>query len=500
MTLKLSESDILDIAIIGAGIHGCAIAAEAASRGLTTTLIEAEDIASGASSRSHRIIGGDLAQLERLDIDAVNRGLQEQATLRKRAPHLLRNHTFTLLPNTALRSRLRVKLGLNSYKALQRRHKLPSTSRPAPLTTVASEDLQSYCDDSVDDSRLTVALAQQAKQFGADIYTRCTLTKAKRNKLAQCWELELQNSLGDQINMQCKTLINSAGEAINSLMYEHIEHSSRSKGLLVRDDYLVIPCADKAGHSLLLQADNKQLVYLLDYPCGNFCVLGPWQTSLKDNTQEETIKETAKTELLKLYQQNISEPLEDDEVYRSFHATRCLCEDSSCEKIKTSTDYCLDLDNPAALPPLLTIYGGNISTHRLLAEQSLNILQPFTHAAINSELKQLALPGGDFSGGSLSALNDELQLNYPELDTALLHRLAQSYGSDSYKVLSGVKTNSDLGQHFGATLYQREAEYLCRHEWAKTAEDILWRRSKLGLNFNSGQAQTLDGFVQKFVS
>lgn len=496
MKPECCKSEVIDIAIIGAGIHGCAIAAEAASRGLSTTVIEAEDIASGASSHSHRIIGGDLAQLERLDIDAVNRGLQEQAILRKRAPHLVRSHIFTLLPNTALRSRLRVKLGLNSYRALQRHHKLPNTSQPAQLTNLATADLQSYCDDSVDDSRLTVALAQQASQLGANIHTQCQLLKAKRNKTAQHWELKLKDNSDKHLTLHCKTLINSAGAAINQLMTDSIEHSSRSKGLLVRDDYLIMPCADKAGHSLLLQADNKQLVYLLDYPCGDYCVLGPWQTPLKNNLDNDAIKENAKNKLLKLYNRNINEPLTASDVYKSFYTTRCLCEDSSCEKINTSTDYCLDLDNPAAQPALLTIYGGNISTHRLLAEQALNILQPFTHAAINTDFKTHALPGGDFPEGSLSALIDELQFNYPKLDTGLLHRLAQSYGSNSYKILADIKKPAELGQHFGAHLYQREVEYLCSNEWAKTADDILWRRSKLGLRFTPEQIETLGNFMR----
>lgn len=494
-----SGTTLIDIAIVGAGIHGCAIAAEAASRGLSTTLIEAKDIAFGASSRSHRIIGGDLAQLERLDIDAVNRGLQEQSTLRKRAPHLLRNHVFTLLPNAAIRSRLKIKLGLHSYRALQRRHALPSQSQLTPLTNIDTTNAQTYCDDSVDDSRLTLALAQQASQMGAKLQLQCALKKATRDK--DHWQLTLQNPCNKEQTLDCKILINAAGAAINNLMDNTIEHSSRSKGLLIREDYLVLPCANKAGHSLLLQADNNQLVYLLDYPCGDFCVLGPWQTTLKD-TQDDgaSIGKTAQKELLDLYNRHVKEPLKAKDIYKRFHSTRCLCEDSSCEKTKTSADYCLDLDNPASKAPLLTIYGGTISTHRLLAEQALNILQPFTHASINPAFKNQPLPGGDVSGACLHAFHKELQLNYPKLPATLLRRLAQSYGSNSYTILSDIKTVSKLGQHFGGQLYQREVEYLCRSEWAKNSDDILWRRSKLGLRLTPEQTQQLSDFVQNFTA
>ena len=477
----------VDIAIIGGGVQGGALAAEAASRQLSTLLIEAEDIASGASSRSNRIIGGDLSQLEQLDVDAVNRGLQEQAILRQRAPHLVRPHVFTILPNTELRSRLRIQAGLYSYRALQRRFNLPSNSSPAHIIDVPYSELLSYCDDSVDDSRLTLALAQQASALGASIQPHTTLHKATRNQ--DFWLLELKNSNGHIEHMHAKVLVNAAGSASVKLMQDQIEHSSRSKGMLRRDDYLVISSPAHYDNALVLQANNNQLIYLLDTPSGQHAVLGPWQSI---NVQAAGV--SAQEQLIALYNQHFKKGISANDIVHRFHALRCLCADSSCEQNKTSHDYVLDLDNPAVLAPLLNSYGGNIGTHRLLAEQALTILQPFTGASINTELKNSSLPGGDFNGG-LAALQSELEFNNPSIKPTLLQRLARSYGSNSHKILLGITTMADLGQHFGADLYQREVEYLCSEEWAQSAEDILWRRSKLGLCFSGGEKQALQTFI-----
>jgi|TARA_B110000116_G_scaffold271988_1_gene294634 glycerol-3-phosphate dehydrogenase len=478
----------VDIAIIGGGVQGCALAAEAASRQLSTLLIEAEDIASGASSRSNRIIGGDLSQLEQLDVDAVNRGLKEQAILRQRAPHLVRSHIFTILPNTALRSRLRIQAGLYSYRALQRHFDLPSNSSPAHIIDAPYSELLSYCDDSVDDSRLTLALAQQARTLGANIRPHIKLLKATRKQ--DFWLLELRNSNGNIEHLHAKVLINAAGSASVKLMQDHIEHSSRSKGMLRRDDYLVISSPAHCDNAVVLQADNKQLIYLLDTPSGQHAVLGPWQS---DNVETADASAAAE-QLIALYNQNFKKSISADDIVHRFHALRCLCADSSCEQNKTSQDYALDLDNPAVLAPLLNSYGGNIGTHRLLAEQALTILQPFTGALINTELKNSSLPGGDFSGG-LTALQSELKFNNPAIESTLLLRLARSYGCNSHKILLGITTTADLGQHFGADLYQREVEYLCSEEWAQSAEDILWRRSKLGLCFSATEKQALQAFI-----
>ena len=478
----------VDIAVIGGGVQGCALAAEAASRRLSTLLIEAEDIANGASSRSNRIIGGDLSQLEQLDIEAVNRGLQEQAILRQRAPHLVRSHNFTILPNTTLRSRRRIQAGLYSYRALQRRFGLPSNSCPAHIIDVPYSELFSYCDDSVDDSRLTLALAQQARTLGASIRPHTKLLKATRKQ--DFWLLELQNSNGNIEHLRAKVLINAAGSASVKLMQDHIEHSSRSKGMLRRDDYLVISSPAHCDNALVLQADNKQLIYLLDTPSGQHAVLGPWQS----NNAEAMDPSAAEEQLIALYNQNFKANISADDIVHRFHALRCLCADSSCEQNKTSQDYALDLDNPASLAPLLNSYGGNIGTHRLLAEQALTILQPFTGALINPELKTKSLPGGDFNGG-LTALQSELEFNNPTIEPTLLQRLARSYGSNSHKILLGVTRMTDLGLRFGDNLYQREVEYLCSEEWAQSAEDILWRRSKLGLCFSAAEKQALQAFI-----
>lgn len=499
----------IDVVIIGGGIHGCALACEASSRGLSTLLLEADDLASGSSSRSHRIIGGGLDQLEQLDLDAVNRGLQEQAILRRRAPHLIRSHRFQIQANTQLRSRLKIKLGLTLYRKLQRRQQLPNEEIPADANV---DGALSYCDDSVDDSRLNLALAQQAQSFGAQICTRLRLLKAKR--IAGHWQIDVANQQGQIQPLTAKILINAAGEAINTLMAKHIEQSCRGKGLLIRDDYLVLPHSALAAIGKdtpqLLQGEKKQLVYLLDYPVhdssdNRYWTLGPWQTIANNHADfDKETAEHANLKLLELFNKTFHDNnpfakgfINSASIKHRFHAIRNLCEDASCAKNKTSGDYALDLDSQDGRAPLLTVFGGTITTHRLLAEQALNILQAFTNKEKNPQLKQQALPGGDFSEGDLPALEQELAFNYPNIDPTLLQRFARSYGSNSHKVLNGIATDTELGQHFGAGLYQKEVEYLCSHEWARTAEDILWRRTKLGLTTTTNERDSLEKWLDK---
>lgn len=498
----------IDVVIIGGGIHGCALACEASSRGLSTLLLEADDLASGSSSRSHRIIGGGLDQLEQLDLDAVNRGLQEQAILRRRAPHLIRSHRFQIQANTQLRSRLKIKLGLTLYRKLQRRQQLPNEEIPADANV---DGAPSYCDDSVDDSRLNIALAQQAQSFGAQICTQHQLLQAKR--VDGLWKIVLVNQLGEKHTLTAKIFINAAGAAINALMAKHIEQNCRGKGLLIRDDYLILPnsaiSAMTKDRPQLLQGEQQQLVYLLDYPANNnderFWALGPWQTIANSHSEfDAKTADNAQLKLLELFNTtfNANNPfaagyINSPNIRHRFHTIRNLCEDASCKKNKTSGDYALDLDSQDGEAPILTVFGGTITTHRLLAEQALNILQAFTNKEKNPQLKQQALPGGDFPEGDLAALEQELIFNYPNLDSTLLQRFARSYGSNSHKVLLGTTTMRDLGQHFGAGLYQKEVEYLCSQEWARTAEDILWRRSKLGFFVTDSERNTLQNWLDK---
>lgn len=483
-----------DLAIIGGGIHGCAIAAEASSRGLKTVLYESGDLASGATSRSSTIIGGGLTQLEQLDFDAVNRGLQEQAILRQRAPHLVRQHQFIIHPNLAVRSRLRIKTGLYFYRTMQRRYGLSPKETLPPISNKAL----SYSDDSIDGSRLTIALAQQARAHGCSINPHTKVSDVKR--LNDMWRLTLQSGSTNKpyLAQTAKILINASGGTGNNSQAVKIESNCRSHGRLVRDDYIVIEAEHTANQHAVLQANNRNLIHLLPYdhlPTNNkLQLLGPWQTCLDNRADnaEPLSPEAATQSLIELYNANFQNPISTHNLIEHYSCIRNLCEDPSGDNShKLCTDYALDLDNPAEQAPLLNVLGGGLTTHRLVAEQAMNILQPFNHTACNPDLKRQPLPGGDLAEKSLADFEAELIFNYPRINPQLLRRLAANYGSDSYKILENRNDIIDLGNHFGADLYEAEVEYLHQHEWASCEDDLLWRRSKLGFCLSSDETEQL---------
>ncbi len=479
----------VDILVIGGGINGTAIACEAASRGLTTFLAETGDIAGGASSSTTGLLSAGLRQLETLDWDSVKRALNEQAIMQCRAPHLVHSRQCYIVPNRAIRSHRRIKAGLYLYHLIQSSELQPPLPVESPELYLKPEyqDLQAFVDCTVSDIRLTLSTALLARELGAEIHPHCEMIEAQRH--ADGWQVCLQPREGTQpIHIQARALVNAGGRHVNEILQRRLRLKSRCIARLLRGDHLVINKPFNGEQGYVLQADNRRLIYLLPYG-DDHAVLGATQSPA-----EEKQTDTTHT-LLELYNRYFLQPLNRDDVVHHFSGVHALYDDPTCEDADKSPDYLLDLDCPSGHYPLLNVFGGWLTTSRLLAEQALDILQPYTRAPINRDLKQTPLPGGDMIDGNPTAFFQALCQAYPRLPESLLQRLARNYGTLTYRILAEAQRIEDLGRHFGGDLFGAEVRYLCHQEWAQSAEDILWRRTKLGLVLNRQQQNELSHWL-----
>lgn len=475
----------VDILIIGGGINGTAIACEAASRGLKTYLAEARDISGGASSSTTGLLSAGLRQLETLEWDCVKRALNEQALILERAPHLVQSREFFIPPNPAIRSNRRIKTGLYLYDLIQSsevQHCLP-VDTPELYLKPEYQAVHRFVDCTVNDTRLTISNALLAKELGAEIQTRHEVIDAKHQN--DGWLVTVQpNHQVQTITVRTKVLVNAGGWHVNNILNNTLQLKSRCNARLLRGDHIVIPKPYAGEQGYILQAENRRLIYLVPY-ADDYAVLGATQTPMEEDKNNTT------QQLIDIYNQYFHHPIKESDIVNHYSGVHAVYDDATCQDSDKSPDYLLDLHRPDGTTPLLTVFGGWLTTNRLLAEQALDILQPYTGAAINRELKHTVLPGGEIAEGNREAFLNELQRDYPRLDSALLRRLAHTYGTLAFHILGDAKTTEDLGQHFGCGLYGAEVRYLCHNEWAQTADDILWRRTKLGLVMSENEKGAL---------
>lgn len=486
-----SPDSHFDVAVIGGGIHGVSMACEAASRGLNVILLQGQDIASGASSATSTMLSGGLRKLEQLAVGQVRRNLIEQAIMLQRAPHLIRRRRYTIVEDPQVRSSLRLRAILWMYRRLQQvprnqdGDRRQSNAPQHPLKEPANP-IYEYDDCSGLDYRLTVCTALQARNWGADIRPRHRVVAAQRQ--AKRWLLTVQPQFAQTFNITATSVINSCGWLANDLLDNVLKWPSRCRATPVNVGYVIVRKTYPGDQGYVLQAADKGLIYatpLLE----KYLVIGP---VLATNAESKT---DATAKLIALYNRHFNEPLTQSDLMHERWAKHALFEDPGTDMTPQLAEAVLDLNNPYGGAPLLNVFGIDFVMHRLLSERGLDILQPFTGRRVNPALRNQALPGGDIAPAVPGGLAVELKRSYPELNPHLLKRLALTYGTLAYQVLGERHQMQELGQDFGRHLYQAEVAYLQKHEWAVTAEDILWRRTQLGIKFTKAEADALQNWL-----
>jgi glycerol-3-phosphate dehydrogenase len=498
------DSSEYDLAIIGGGINGCGIARDAAGRGWRVFLCDRADLASGTSSASTKLIHGGLRYLEHYEFRLVREALMEREVLWGIAPHIVWPLRFVLPHHKKLRPAWLLRLGLFLYDHLGGRKRLPPTrtlrlgSDPAgallkPEFTRAFE----YSDCWVEDSRMVMLNARDAADRGATIATRTACISAER--AGNGWNVTLRDeSTGALRTIRAKVLVNAAGPWVGEVAGSVIRANVPASVRLVQGSHIVVQRLYDHDFCYIFQNADGRIFFVIPYE-RDFTLIGTTDQDFGGDLDDVRASEDEIRYLCESTAAYLRKPVTPDMVVWSYSGVRPLFDDGSSEPQEATRDYVLKLDAPTGEPALLSVFGGKITTYRRLAESALAMLQP--HLPVAAERAagwtgMVTLPGGNFPADGFEALVAAAAGRYPFVPAATLRRLLRAYGTRIDAVLNGATSMADLGRVFGADLTEAELRYLVRAEWARTAQDVVWRRSKLGLRLSAEQIAAIDDAMQ----
>jgi len=488
-----------DLVIIGGGVNGCGIARDAAGRGLSVLLAEQNDLASGSSSASTKLLHGGLRYLENFKFRLVREALQESELLLSAMPHISYPMRFILPVDKSQRATWYLRLGLMVYDHLGRRRILPGTKALNPRQDSAGVPLKSkfskafeYSDCWIDDSRLVVLNARDAKKFGAEIKVRSKVVAAERietQDLGNLWKIGLQTSNDIKQIVYAKVLINAAGPWVSDIIHNMLKLTTNKKVRLVRGSHIVVPKLFNHKRAYTLQGKDSRVVFAIPFE-DDFTLIGT--TDIDHQSGLENISCTSKEAeyLCRFVSEYFSSAVKKRDIVWKYAGVRSLFDDGNRSASDTTRDYVLSL-NAENGAPILNIFGGKITTYRKLAESVLEKLKMVFPHMDKSWTAGASLPGGAFPLADVDSLIAEAKADYRFLSSRTIKRMFRCYGTDLWKILANAKSKSELGRDFGFDLSEAEVEWLQDKEFARSADDILWRRTKLGLRFDPKDKEEL---------
>lgn len=507
-----------DLFIIGGGINGCGIARDAAGRGLSVGLAEMNDLASATSSASTKLFHGGLRYLEFFEFRLVKEALEERETLLKAMPHISWPMRFVLpyhpdmrfdssTPTSRLLSTVMpwmkgrrpawlIRLGLFLYDNLGGRKILPGTSKldlrnsaeGVPITD-KFEKAYEYSDCWVEDSRLVVLNARDAEARGADIMVRTRVIEASRE--GDHWRIRLQDGDGPR-DVTAKMLVNAGGPWVGDIIRQTVRSNSTEGVRLVRGSHIVTRKLFDHGKCYFFQGTDGRIIFAIPYET-DFTLIGTTDQEHDDPSQKPVCTPEEQAYLTNFASQYFKTPITDEDVVWTYSGVRPLYDDGASSATAATREYVLKIEGKDA--PLLNVFGGKITTYRKLAEAALEQIVPFFPMAEGPWTAGVTLAGGDFPVDGVDALVDGLKADYPFLTEFWARRLVRAYGTEAREMLGDAQTAEDLGEDFGATITARELDRAMRVEWVRTAEDFVWRRTKLGLRLSAAQIARIDGYI-----
>jgi glycerol-3-phosphate dehydrogenase len=495
---------IFDLLIVGGGVNGAAIARDAAGRGLSVLLVEQNDLASGTSSASTKLIHGGLRYLEQYEFRLVHEALEERELLLASAPHIIWPLRFVLPHEQGVRPAWLVRIGLFLYDHLARRKRLEASHAVAlkggdlgaPLRAAYKIGF-TYSDCWVDDSRLVVLNALDAYERGADIRVRTTFVSAKRRDGA--WTATLQSEGGESESVRAKALVNAAGPWVSRVLDDALHLHSRKHVRLVKGSHVVTRKLYDGDHAYILQNPDKRIIFAIPYE-QEFTLIGTTDVAYDNAPGKVEISAEETDYLLKSVNHFFARTVEPSDIVWSYAGLRPLYDDGSLQASVVTRDYAFDLDVREREAPALSIFGGKLTTARRLAEHALGDLASYLGAHRPAWTKHAPLPGGDIGEGGFEGFVAELRRLKPFLEPSVAQRLARAYGTRAPSVIGEAKTMAELGDHFGCGLTTAELAYLYDHEWARSIDDVLWRRSKLGLHLTGEQQRAAAAALAEIIS
>ena len=514
---------ITDLMIIGGGVNGCGIARDAAGRGLSVTLVEMDDLGGATSSASTKLLHGGLRYLEYFKFRLVRESLIEREILLCSMPHISWPLRFVLpfdksmrfdvlTPATKwlnymmpwLKSRRPfwlIRLGLFCYDTLGGRKILPPTkslniensAEGAPLNAKFKRALE-YSDCWVEDSRLVILNARDARKRGATILPRVKLIAAERGD--KYWVLSLQDqTTGKKWHQDARYLVNAAGPWVQNILGEKLRLDVADSVRLVRGSHLVVKRLYEHDKAYFFQGKDGRIIFVIPYE-QDFTLIGTTDVDHELVHTKPICTDEEQKYLLKFASEYFKNPIISDDIIWRYSGVRPLYEDGANAATSATRDYVLKEDSSSA--PILTIFGGKITTYRKLAESSLTKITPFFEIPDKPWTAHTSLPGGDFEVAEFPGLIDKLMQNYSYLSFEWARRLIRLYGTEAWNILNNSKTVSDLGKQFGCYITEQELSWSIRNEWTQNADDFLWRRTRLGLKLNDVEIKQIGHFIKHF--
>ncbi len=488
-----------DLLVIGGGINGAGVALDAAGRGLSVALCESDDLASATSSWSSKLIHGGLRYLEHYEFRLVREALGEREVLLNVAPHLVTPLRFRLPHHSGLRPGWMLRAGLFLYDNLSKRASLEGSKsiRFDPAGPVRPEFKKGfeYSDCRADDARLVVMNAKLAEHKGASIMTRHTVTQAKREN--GLWAVTIRPATGNTFTVHARALVNAGGPWVRKILDTfdnvHIDKTIR----LVKGSHLVVPKIHNESQAYILQNADGRIVFVIPF-AQDYSLIGTTDVDYSDDPRTPEIDNEEIEYLLSITRDYFKTDVTKDDIVWTYSGVRPLMQgerDDEENASKVSRDYHFEVEDDDGKAPLLSIFGGKLTTYRKLAEAAVKSLQPYFPGMKDAWTAHAVLPGGE-DISSPEAYADELKRNYAFLDKKTCTRLAFTYGRLSEQWLNAASGEDDLGERFGQ-LYRAEVDYLVAHEWAETVDDIIWRRTKTGIGMSDEDRQRLETYLNQ---
>ncbi len=492
-----------DLLVIGGGINGVGIAREAAGRGLSVVLAEKDDLGAHTSSASSKLIHGGLRYLEQFEFRLVAESLAEREVLLRIAAHLVRPVRFIMPHVPELRPRWMIRTGLFLYDHLGRRTRLPGShavrlDRPPYMAALKPEYRHGfiYSDCCVDDARLVVENARDARARGARIRTRTECIAAKRE--GGLWRAQLRGREGT-MEVAARAIVNAAGPWVKAVLNERLHQPSRDNVRLVRGSHIVVPRLYEGEHAFILQNDDRRVVFMIPYE-ERFTLVGTTDVPHDGDPSQPEASAAEVEYLCRAANRYLRRAVRPAAVLWRYAGVRPLYDDGSASPSAVTRDYVLRLDTDRGSAPVLSVFGGKITTYRRLAEHALEKFAPWFPGMGTAWTAGAPLPGATLPAGDPSHFVRRLEERHPQLPQPLLRTLARRHGALACDVLGSAADVAELGGHFGAELYAREIDYLVEQEWAESADDVLWRRTKAGLSLDPGQQEAVARYLTRRVS
>lgn len=487
----MTDIQNVDLFVIGGGINGAGIARDAAGRGLSVVLCEKDDLAEGTSSRSGKLVHGGLRYLEYYEFRLVREALIEREVLMRNAPHIIWPMRFVLPHSPQDRPAWLVRLGLFLYDNLGGRKKLPGTRtldlRRDPEGAAIKDTYHKgfeYSDCWVDDARLVILNAVDAAERGAQVLTRSPCVSARRD--GQVWRVTTRNTVtGETQEFEAKLLVNAAGPWVSDVVNRVAGSNSTRNVRLVKGSHIIVPKFWKGENAYLVQNHDKRVIFINPYERDK-ALIGTTDIAYDGRAEDVHAEDSEVQYLIDAVNRYFKEQLTRDDVVTTFSGVRPLFDDGQGNPSAVTRDYVFDIEETGGAP-MLNIFGGKITTFRELAERGLHNIRRFFPQMGGDWTEHAPLPGGDMEHADYDAFRNRMKRDYPWMPRELRRHYGRLYGTRVDRIVAGATSLDSLGRHFGGNLYEAEVSYLVNHEWAQTAEDILWRRTKHRLHLTDDE-------------